>query len=107
MVCKAFPTLKLNDVCLFLERLSGSSWANGKASACHRAGEVGKHFENYSGLCELEDYYYYAAYTRCPSRMHELNKETSCSLPAKLKAGMVTGLETLTRGATENTGYLI
>lgn len=33
MVCKAFPTLKLNDVCLFLERLSGSSWTNGKTSA--------------------------------------------------------------------------
>lgn len=43
---------------------------------------------------------------RCPGGKHELNTETSCSLPPKLKAGMVRGLKTLTRGATENTGYL-
>lgn len=43
---------------------------------------VGKHSEDYRGLCEHKDYYYYdAAHMRCPSRMHELMKELSCGLP--------------------------
>lgn len=104
MARRAFPTLKLNAVCLFLERLSGSSPAHGNPSACHGAGEVGEQFYNYRGLCELEDYCYDSADTRCPGKMQGLNIETPCRLLPKLKAGMLKRAETLTMGATENAG---
>ena len=72
----------------------------------HKAGEIQKHFENYRGRVNLRVTIITLCILRCPGRMHELNTETSCSLPPKMKAGMVRGLKTLTRGATENTGYL-
>lgn len=45
-----FPILKLNDVCLFLERLSGSSWADGRTSALPQGWGDGTTFFNLQSL---------------------------------------------------------
>lgn len=50
MVCIVFPILKLNDVCLFLERLSGSSRADGRTSALPQGWGDGTAFFNLQSL---------------------------------------------------------
>lgn len=77
MVCKVFPILKLNDVCLFLERLSGSSQANRKASApATGLGRLEGIFKTIEPSVNLRCYYYQSAHTRCPHRRLALTKFT-------------------------------
>lgn len=99
VVCKVFPILKLNDVCLFLERLSGSSWANGRTSALLQIWGDRKAFS------KLQSPLWTCGIITTPVHMQKAwHTENLHSLPQKLKTGKERDLKMLTRGATKNTG---
>lgn len=55
MVCKAFPTLKLNGGFLFFERLTGSPQASLEPSVLPQGWKIGKQFLSKGVLQALED----------------------------------------------------